>query len=433
LKTIEKNKFHTSKSFTEQHPILGGDAIVYRTKQNGDVYQFRTWIPGEKKYYRKTLKTRDLETALERGKQFFYDIQVELQIGKKIFGLTMKELVDGFLDYQDKRVETGKITRGRYNTIKTQLCKHLFGFLGDGNQNVGQNRKVKEFDKSKFYDFAQYRRLNFKGVREVTLRNEQTTLNALFRWGFREGLVHFERVDFEEIKINTPERRDTFTLDEWKQIYLFMRNKWIREKCTNKELEQRKFIRDFILIKANTFMRFGELRQLKWGDVKIIPHPQKRSGKSFVEVGVRKETAKNRRDRKLVSRGGDYFKRLKRFSNHTKPDDLVFVDNDTGQGIQKKVYYKLWKDLMSKVGISTENRTLTYYSCRHFGITARRYAGVSFEDLSLMAGTTYSFLENHYSHVDTGKLMRVAVKDFSVDENGVIVRDDDWVDEGKIR
>ena len=175
METIQKHKLRPSKSFTEQHPILGGDAIIYRTKQNGDVYQFRTWISGEKKYYRKTLKTRDLETALERGRQTFYDIQVELRTGKKLFGLTMKELVDGFLTYQDERVETGKITRGRHSTIKTQLNKHLFGFLGDGIPRVGHNRKVNEIDKAKFYDFAQYRRLTSKGVKEVAIRNEQTT------------------------------------------------------------------------------------------------------------------------------------------------------------------------------------------------------------------------------------------------------------------
>tara|TARA_Y100000294_G_C8535893_1_gene329040 strand:- start:170 stop:1468 length:1299 start_codon:yes stop_codon:yes gene_type:complete len=426
VETIRKHKLQPSKSFTEQHPILGGDAIVYRTRQNGDVYQFRTWISGEKKYYRKTLKTRDLETALERGRQFFYDIQVELRTGKKLFGLTMEELVDGFLTYQQGRVETKKITQGRYSTIKTQLHKHLFGFLGDGNPRVGRKLKVNEIDRGKFYNFAQYRRQNFKGVREVTIRNEQTTLNALFRWGHREGQVHFDRVDFEEIKILVPERRDTFTMDEWKQIYLFMRNKWIREKCSGKELERRKFIREFILIKTNTFMRFGEIRQLKWGDIKTFQKTHRR-GDFFVEVDVRAETAKNRKPRKLISRGGDYFERLKRFSNYTGKDDLVFVDNDTGQPIPKKVYYELWKDLMGQVGISTEKRTLTYYSLRHFGISMRIYAGVSFEDLSQMAGTSFSFIENHYRHTDPSRLIREAEKDFSVDENGFVIRRNDKI------
>ncbi|WP_135076511.1 hypothetical protein [Terasakiella sp. SH-1] len=156
---IADNKSRETKTFVDQHPILGGDAVVYRTRQNGEIYQFRCWISAEKKYYRKTLKTRDLETALERGKQLFYDIQLQLRTGRKMFGLKVGELVEEFLKYQQQRVSTGLITEGRYQTIKTQLTKHLYEFLGDSNQKVGSNRQVNEIDKSKFYNFAQYRRL----------------------------------------------------------------------------------------------------------------------------------------------------------------------------------------------------------------------------------------------------------------------------------
>ena len=69
------------------------------------------------------------------------------------------------------------------------------------------------------------------------------------------------------------ERRDTFTLEEYKKLYRFMRHKWLRGQCGDKELQDRRFIRDFILIKANTFMRFGELRQLRWNDVRVRIRP----------------------------------------------------------------------------------------------------------------------------------------------------------------
>ena len=77
---------------------------------------------------------------------------------------------------------------------------------------------------------------------------------------------------------------------------------------------------------------------------------------------------------------------------------------------------------MQKVGIDFGERRLSYYSLRHFGITARLYAGVSFEDVSRLAGTSFQFIENHYSHVDASRLLREAEKDFSIDENGFIVR-----------
>jgi hypothetical protein len=117
------------KSYTDQHPIFDGAAILYRSPASGNVWQFRTWIAPEKKYVRKTLKTRDLESAIERGKKLYLELQHAVLSGKKIFGLTARELVDQFLTYQEGRVNAGLITQGRFSTIKTQMNRHFLGFL----------------------------------------------------------------------------------------------------------------------------------------------------------------------------------------------------------------------------------------------------------------------------------------------------------------
>jgi hypothetical protein len=237
MRTIAKDKSRPSKSFIEQREILGGHAIIYRTVQNGPVYQFRTWIPEEQKYYRKSLKTRDLATAIDRGKKMYYGIQASLLTGKKIFGITMRELVDLFLHHQMGRVESGKITPGRYSTIRTQLYRHFFVLLERATSKLANGLRLGELTQ-KFQDYAQYRRLNTEGVREATIRNEQTTFNALFKWAQRNGYCDFERGDFEEIRVRDMERRDTFTFDEYKKLYRFMRRKWLREQCGDKELQR---------------------------------------------------------------------------------------------------------------------------------------------------------------------------------------------------
>jgi integrase len=418
---IAQHKCSATKTFVDQHPILGGDAIVYRTRQNGDIYQFRTWIPAEKKYYRKTLKTRDLDTALERGKQLFYDIQLQLRTGRKLFGLKVGELVDEFLKYQQQRVTTGVITQGRYHTIKTQLTKHLYEFLGDRNPKVGSNRQINEIDKSKFYNFAQHRRLTSPGVKDVTIRNEQTTLNALFKWGYRNGYVHFETVDFEEIRVRNADRRDTFTFEEWRLIYDYLENDWIDRNNDNDANILKKIIRDFCIIKVNTFMRFGELRQLKWENIRTFTQDEY-PDEIFVEINIPSEIAKNRKSRTVMARGGQHFTRLKQASNFTGNKDFIFTDRRTGKIISKKKFYTLWDEILNGAGISREGRKLSFYSLRHFGITARLYAGVSMEDLSRLAGTSYAFIENHYSHVDGKRLMKQIMKDFTLDKDGFVHR-----------
>ena len=52
-------------SFTsEEHDILDGKAQISRVaERSGDVWQFRMWVAEEKKYIRRSLKTRDFVTA----------------------------------------------------------------------------------------------------------------------------------------------------------------------------------------------------------------------------------------------------------------------------------------------------------------------------------------------------------------------------------
>ena len=287
------------KSYTAWHPIFDGAAVLYRTPASGDVWQFRTWIAAEKKEYRKTMATSDLESAIERGKKRYVELQHSVLSGKKLFGLTARQLVDQFLTYQQERVNTGLITQGRFSTIKTQLNRHFLGFLGKGNSSKGEKVKTGELERGMFYDFAQYRRKKNPDVQEVTIRNEQTTLNALFKWAKRQELVSFDRVDFEEIKIRDIGRRDTFEMKEYRQLRMALwTNKWIKDGLSPKEREQRQFIRHFILIMAHTFMRFGEQRFLKWSDVlEFKKYKDEKHKDLLVRIRVRREIAKNRQER----------------------------------------------------------------------------------------------------------------------------------------
>ena len=51
--------------------------------------------------------------------------------------------------------------------------------------------------------------------------------------------------------------------------------------------------------------------------------------------------------------------KLRPSKSFTEQHPILGGDAITGTAIPKKVYYELWNDLIGKVGISTENRTLT--------------------------------------------------------------------------
>ncbi|MEK9889517.1 MAG: integrase, partial [Gammaproteobacteria bacterium] len=100
--------------------LLGGKGEIYRMLRSNQVYQCRIWVPSERKYVRKSLKTSDHETAKLRGEELIFKILGEVAQGKKLFGITLGELVDKFLDYRLEDAKNGVITEGRFTTIQSQ-------------------------------------------------------------------------------------------------------------------------------------------------------------------------------------------------------------------------------------------------------------------------------------------------------------------------
>ena len=66
-----------TKFLIETHEIMGGHAKVYRTSQNGGVYQLGVCVASEGKMYRRSLRTEHLETEI--GLPSFYQTLPSLE------------------------------------------------------------------------------------------------------------------------------------------------------------------------------------------------------------------------------------------------------------------------------------------------------------------------------------------------------------------
>lgn len=420
-------KVKESKSYQNQHPILGDKGIVYTTPKSGGNYSFRMWIPEEQLYYRKSLRTKILKDAINLAEQEVIMIMTKIRNGHKISGTSWSDMCALFLEQKGKDVDTTRITSGRLTTIKTQINKHIIPY-------IGAKMEVSELNKNSFVDYGMFRRQNYPNVQDVTIRNEYTTINAIIKFAYRKDYLPFERVEVESIVIKGEvSRRETFTLEEYKQLYTALR-KWVKDATLEKELHERQLLRDFILINANTFMRFGEMMALKWSMIKTISYTkqdegieekkQNRQKEKFLRLDLPADICKNRKSRTVIARGVTYIDRIKKYSNAKSPDDYLFTDHK-GQLISKGRMYDLWKEAMQYANLDEKSigKELTFYSLRHFGITCRLYAKVPIYDLSKLAGTSVTFIENHYAHVDITRLIESATKSFEIDKNGIIIRE----------
>ena len=153
---------------SQNHDIFGGKAQILRAPQSGDVWQFRMWISDEKKYLRKSLHTKDFETATIRAETLFLETMADVATGKKLFGLTLKQLTNLYIEY--RLSDVGKmITAGRLTAIKSQL-KHLLVYKGE-------KLKIRELDRNSLFDYDTWRKEILPNTQDATLRNEQSTIN----------------------------------------------------------------------------------------------------------------------------------------------------------------------------------------------------------------------------------------------------------------
>jgi integrase len=408
----------TNTKIHSQHSVLDGLAIIYRIPLSGDVWQFRMYLSDEQKHFRKSLRTKDIDSALSKAKKLALEILGKKEAGKKIFGVNLKEMIDEYIEFRKREVSGGIITAGRLVTIKSQL-RHLLNIKG-------ADLKASELDDQSIYYWRLLRRERNPEVKDVTVRNETATINALARWAYKKGYLHFDKFEFERIKISKSAigKRDTFSLEEYDGLIHFMRAYVSKKECPNIiERNERLLMRDYILISSNTGMRVGELRQLTWGDIGKIETLLDEDGVPvhLVEINVRAETSKVRVSRRIITRGGEYFKRIRGRLGSVNPESRVFSGSAKDGAIPARVWERHWRNLMEGIGIDNyKDRNVTWYSLRHFCITCRVKAGVNVIDIAKQAGTSVGHIENTYLKYSDEMMVNAALKSFKLSSDGYL-------------
>lgn len=400
VKRKKQTKKNDSHRIVEEHAILDGEVKLIRTTKSGNFWSMSCWLREEGKCYRRSMRTRNLDEAKELARQQYFKLKADINSGNKIFSKTAEEFVQDFIEYKTREANAGIISHGRVKTISTSLNRWFLRF-------VGHKKKLEKISRYDFEEYYVWRRKKAEDVRNATLINERALISSLFKFGMQRGYLNYDQTPIFprlNVKKSNVERRDEFDADEWEKIYRSFR-RWISKSKDEKEKEQRKFIRDFIILSANTGLRFGEMRKLKWRMIKTYETDKKNiRGENQIHAEIRVPEDTKTGARTAIGRRGDIFNRIKGYSKHTKKDDWIFVDNETGEQIHKKVYYKQWHLLMKECGLDDSNKNLSYYSLRHTYITFRLLEGTNVFFLSENCGNSVKVIQEHYAHIKSDHL-----------------------------
>ncbi len=191
--------------------------------------------------------------------------------------------------------------------------------------------------------------------------------------------------------------RDALELDEWREVYTYLQT-WTKNDTEDHIIFQKNMVREFILILANTGLRFGELRHLRWGNVRLFTEKDE-NGRDEVKSRIDVEVSKTGRRQDVIGMRGNLFQRVKKLTRHTDARDYVFADPKTGGMLDKKIYYRHWDEIIRNTGLRSKHPKPTFYCLRHTYATFRLMEDVPVFDIAENMGTSVKFIEEHYGHV----------------------------------
>lgn len=404
-----------SKWLIEKHELFDGECKVIKTNQNGGFYQLNVWVSTEGKMYRRSLKTQHLETALQKGKEEYIKIISLVNNGKQVFSEDITTVVGKFINYRQSDVDNGLIVMGRLVTINTHL-KHMLKYLhGD--------MRITDIHKATFREYYKFRKQQSNNkVNDDTVRNEYSSIRQFWKWVFDNGMTEMspERLEFQKFKrerLQNDVRRDTFSEEEYKKLYIAMRTYCGKKECTtDKEFYNREIIRNYTLILSNTGMRTGELDKLKWDDLlDYREHMFHGKTSEIVKIRVRKETSKVRQTRDLFCRDSKFFHRISDISKYKGNADYIFCHFE-GERITTRQKSIFWNSIIKLSGINVKGRKLSFYSLRHYFVTQRWKSGVQLRDIANSCGTSVHQLEKTYYHIDEETMIHTATYDKRIKE-----------------
>ena len=376
----------------DQVSIADGQITLYRRDDVRDaLWQCRIKMKGHRGYIRRSTGQKELEKAEHAAWQILGELTQRTAQNLPLKNKNFTEVASSFLRDAETRFREGRTSEGRFLVVQGTLKRYLLPFFGRKEITLIQKKELMEYRKWR-QDYwitgpGKGERKKRISPTTATLKQEWSVLRGVFTHGIEMGLLSpliLANLKHEKIKIN---KRPAFTSEEYRRLYEFMRG-WTKKSTNPKIQKDRELLRDYVLIMANSGMRKGEARTLKWRDVNSYTNEHG----VWTTLRVKGKTG----ERLVVCQPGTerYFNRLKKRPYKTQPDDLVFCHKD-GEPIAD---WTSFSSLIKAAGLErdTNGNKRSIYSLRHTYATLRLENGTNVYWLKQNMGTSVTMIERHY-------------------------------------
>ena len=401
------------------------DSYIYRDgRTKGGNYYLRIYCRETKKVFSKSLRTSSREEGIVLGRKMYSETYGKLIRGEKTKSLTTNDLINLYLEREERRISP---------IPKTGITKETFKqkgqYLRMWERYVVVELKMGEIkienippDLTRdFCYWVQRQKKNFYKDTGWSPDYINSTISEVKRMygqvGVRDKFISqslVPQMDYMKKPPSTQVKRDILRVDEYETLVTHLRTKKYLKPEGSSPLEQckRSIFREWVGISYNTGMRPKEILGLKWGDVSVNISDTKENQKIFRLLRVKSENSKTGKMRSVNGPVGRRLERLRKsyedIGMECGPENYIFR-NPTWKRQDKNVPYNqiVFKKRLDKVleetGIQNEldktERKITQYSSRHFYATLRLQNGLDIHLLSKQLGTSTTYIDQTYSHI----------------------------------
>ena len=390
-----------------QQSFHDGKLVLYQLENRPkQLWLCRIKVPNGNGYVYRGTGTSDFYEARKFADDLLDEIRIKTKLGQSVTGPNLARMAEEF--------ETHSMAKGE----PTNRDLAITAFLKTYAVPYFTKNKITDISAKEIAKFFDWRRANSrkKAPTEATILHETSQFSTFLRWCHRRG--HLDR----EIRLDRPKqdgsRRPHFDAADWRKLTRFLRE-WVKrgEHKSGPIHRDRVMLTSYVLILANTGVRVGEARGLRWRDVESEPTTDPSEVNIIVHV-----TGKTG-SREVVARTPEvqtYFRRIwdlrckEMDGERPLKDDFIFCHRD---GTPIHSFKKGFMTLITEAGVEKdrEGQRRTIYSLRHTYATFRLHEGVNHYVLARNMGTSVKMLEQFYGHMSTramaGELTKTRAKE----------------------
>lgn len=237
-----------------------GRIILYkRAGLKNPKWQARIRVPNANAYKIATTKTDNLVQAQVFATNLNEELYFKVKAGGSINSKTFKQVFEEW----EKSVSKVGHTRqgGSWESTIERVRSYALEYFGP--------KRINEIKARDFAEYWDWRKENYKRKppTAASLKREKVCLVPVLKFAKQRGYIT-EIPDIETASFK-PQRRSTFTGAEWKAFYTQART-WVRDGEKRATRRDRYVAQQVFLILANTRIRVGELRGLRWSDLRTV-------------------------------------------------------------------------------------------------------------------------------------------------------------------